>query len=169
VVFDDNPDAGSLRTGPTKEFFARLSEVTQEYSLLQIVKLHDPATQQGRCNLTLDYMVRFGGWDAATRAELEKVKARLDSFAANIRPARNHALSHNDLEFILKGDAEGDFPDGEDQAYFKALEEFVDIVARAALGTPFPFCVMADGDAGYFVQLVNFGREAVRVARGDPP
>jgi hypothetical protein len=45
-LFDEN-DRTERTIGKAKCFTARLSTVTQEYVLLQICKLHDPAIQRG--------------------------------------------------------------------------------------------------------------------------
>lgn len=43
-------------------FTERLSTITQEYSLQQIAKLHDPGEQGKSRNLSVDFVVRFGEW-----------------------------------------------------------------------------------------------------------
>lgn len=122
--------------GHALEYFSILS---QESLLLQIAKLHDPAVQQGRVTLGVEYMVRFGGWDKATEEKLQNLKNELDELAAKIRPARHKMLSHNDLETILSGVTLGEFPDGEDDKYFKTLQEFADIISAAVIGEKRPF------------------------------
>jgi len=53
--FDDNPDAEAIRNvGANDAYLGRLSIITQEYSLQQIAKLHDPAIQQNGVNQTLE-------------------------------------------------------------------------------------------------------------------
>ena len=63
VLFDDSPRSAKLRSSTSGEALNRISIITQEYFLLQIYKLHDPASQQGNITLGIDYMIRFGGWD----------------------------------------------------------------------------------------------------------
>ena len=147
VLFDDNPRKVELRNSAAGNGLVRLSIITQEYLLHQISKLHDPAIQQGQANLSIEYMLRFGGWDAETKKKLETVKARLDEFAAQLKTVRNKVLSHNDLESTLNGSTLGAFPDGEDVEYFRSLQEFVDIIHKATVGGTNLFCEDAANDA----------------------
>lgn len=112
----------------------RLSIITQEYLLHQIIKLHDPAIQNGHANVTLDYMIRFGGWNSATETHLKKLKTSLDQFASHLTAPRNKILSHNDLETAISGSTLGQFPAGEDVTYFALLQEFVDVIHCATVG-----------------------------------
>lgn len=157
TLFDDNPRDAELTTGPARMFFARLSVLTQEYSLQQIAKLHDPAVQQGRVNLTIDYIVRFGAWDAATRMALAERQAELDAFAKLIKPARNRVLSHIDLETILCSEAPGGFEEDADRRYFEVLEQFVNTVHDLTVGGPLPFCKTVEGDVFMFLKEFRGG------------
>ncbi len=75
LLFDDN-EAQKDSIGKAAAFMVRLSTITQEYSLLQIAKLHDPAIQKNSLNLTVDYMMRFGEW-GERRGTIENIFARL--------------------------------------------------------------------------------------------
>jgi len=79
-------------------------------------------------------MVRFGGWKKKTEDKLQQLRKGLDELAAKIRPARNKILSHNDLETILNGATLGKFPKGEDEKYFKTLQEFADTINMTVVG-----------------------------------
>ena len=152
ILFDNNPRVADLETGRAAPFFVRLSIITQEYALQQIAKLHDPAVQQGRKNLTLEYALRFGAWDAATTQALEAMLKDLEVFAKQIKPARNRVLSHNDLEFILDSEEPGGFKKDADRRYFETLQEFVNKVHEQTVGGPKPFCVRAEGDVFMFLK-----------------
>jgi hypothetical protein len=56
TLFDENEKAATT-IGRARNFTARLSIITQEYSIMQICKLHDPASQKGAENITIDYIV----------------------------------------------------------------------------------------------------------------
>lgn len=154
TLFDDNPRVAELEEHGMAPFFSRLFSITQEYSLHQICKLHDRAEQMGRTNLTLDYVVRFGPWNATTATVLANQKDQLDKFAANLRTLRNRALSHNDVDAILCGGPLGSFPADADKAYFAELEQFVNTAHEAAFGGPMPFHVMAEGDVFMFLKRI---------------
>jgi len=134
AIFSDNPRKTELEKSVAGDALEHFSILSQESILLQIAKLHDPAIQQGHVTLGVEYMVGFGGWDKDTEEKLQKLKRGLDELAANIRPARHKILSHNDLETILSGATLGEFPDGEDDKYFKTLQKFADIINLAEIG-----------------------------------
>lgn len=139
VLFDDNPNKTALGNSPAGPAMIHISEVSQEYMLLQIRKLHDPAVQRDHATLGLDYVLRFGGWDALTSTRLQALKNDLDKFSSQLREVRNRVLCHNDLEVLLKGETLGAFPAGEDILYFEKLQEFVNIVNVSVWGSPSPF------------------------------
>src|ERR1035441_3285595 len=126
-LFDNNQRATELMKSFAREELVRLSIISHEYSLLQIVKLHDRAVMNGNITLGIDYMLTYGGWSDSVRSRLEELAKELSGLARYLLGARNKILSHNDLATIVAGAALGDFPDGDDEKYFKALQEFVDI------------------------------------------
>ena len=128
VLFDGGPRATKLLHSPSGPALVRLSIIVQEYFLHQIAKLHDRASQQGNICLGIDYIIRFGRWDLATKAKLDALQKELEELNEKIRPARNKILSHNDLETIMNQATLGAFPAEADTAYFKALEEFVNVI-----------------------------------------
>jgi hypothetical protein len=132
--------------------FNRLSIVSQEYTLLQISKLHDPPVQQKSVNLSVAYMVDYGAWDAHTLSELQPLKSRLDELGRNILGApRNKLLCHNDLASILAGSPLGAFSAGADDDYFDALKAFARIVHERVAGVPYIFGDEATTDVRDFL------------------
>ncbi len=132
---------------PSGGALARLSIVAHEYCLLQIAKLHDPAIQGGKSNLTLRYIIEYGGWDQGTVEKLKMLCVELEAFAQEIRDARNQILSHNDLIAIIAGTPLGAFEQDKDVRYFDCLQEFVDLVHDETIGGPYPFNDLAKDDA----------------------
>jgi hypothetical protein len=147
VLFHRNPREAELIKSPAGKALIRLSIITQEYFLHQVSKLHDPAVQKDQVNLGIDYIVKFGGWDEMVKAKLRALQKQLEEVPKKIRPARNKILSHNDLETYLNEPTLGAFPDEADTEYFKALEEFVNIVHENAIGTPWQFSRNVDAES----------------------
>lgn len=152
-LFDEN-----VKTETTidraKYFTSRLSVITQEYSLLQICKLHDPAIQKSAVNITIDYIVRFGDWGADT-SEINQHALRLAALFDKLKSARNKVLAHNDLEAIMGAAALGGFPEGLDDEYFAALQELVNAVHEKWLGGPYLFNDLAGADVEEFLYVLE--------------
>ena len=145
-LFDKNPRAAELQKSWAGDALARLSIISQEYSLLQVVKLHDRAVVSGNATLGIDYILTYGGWSNTVRTHLETLAAKLNRFSSQLRAARNKLLSHNDLGTIVAGATLGTFADGEDEEYFKVLQEFVNTVHGEVVGEPWPFYDLVKND-----------------------
>lgn len=152
-LFDENKTPKN-NIGKSAYFTSRLSIITQEYSLLQIAKLHDPAIQRNSFNLTVDYMVRFGEWGERT-GEIKRIHDKLLGLWQRLKPARNKALAHNDLETLIGDAALGSFPEGADEEYFAALQALVNEVHEKWIGGPYPFNDLAQADVLEFLALLE--------------
>ena len=119
-LFDDNIQP-EQNIGKSAAFTNRLCTITQEYCLMQIAKLHDPAKQRNSTNLTIEYIVQFGEW-GQRRGDIEKIHSGLLNLWERLKPARNKALAHNDLETLMANVPLGSFPEGADVEYFDALQ-----------------------------------------------
>jgi hypothetical protein len=152
-LFDENKTP-EKNIGKSPYFTNRLSILTQEYCLQQIAKLHDPEIQGNSLNLTVDYMVRFGEW--GERAEdIKRIQDRLQGLWERLKPARNKALAHNDLETLMTDAALGSFPQGADEDYFAALQALVNEVHEKWVGGPYPFNDLARADVEEFLALLE--------------
>ena len=156
TLFDNN-DNKENNIGRCGYFTNRLSIVTQEYSLQQIAKLHDRAIQNGSTNLTVNYVISFGDW-SEQKEELERMVTRLNILKERIIPARNKILSHNDLDTILADRPLGGFPEGEDEDYFRTLQDFVNVVHDRWFGGPYPFNDLTEADVHEFLYLLEADR-----------
>jgi hypothetical protein len=154
-LFDNNRRDTELVNSVARPEWERLSIISQEYSLLQLVKLHDPAVMNGNCNLGIKYVLAYGGWSESVRHGLAALAKELDRFAKPLLDARNKILSHNDLATMVAGAALGAFPVGDDEKYFKALQEFVNIVHGEVIGGPCPFNNFVKQDIAYFLRSIK--------------
>jgi hypothetical protein len=152
IVFEGDGNIARFDELHFASYLRMLSVITQEYVLLQISMLHDPAVQGQNENLTLERVVAAGPWDLQTKASLEQRKNELDRFAGYLRLARNKVLAHIDLASSLGGISHGAFPDGADEQYFVGLQRFVDIAHDATFGGPHPLRIASEcSDAQAFV------------------
>jgi hypothetical protein len=152
TIFDDNTDLESLKHVKSVAFLSHLNTISKEYVFLQLAKLHDPAIIRGNKNLSLEYIVEYGGWDAVTLATLRKLHNELNRFANLIKPARHKMYAHFDLNSLIDNHVLGAFEIGDDVKYFNALQEFVNIVYDKAIGGPCPFSTYGEMDAQIFLE-----------------
>ena len=155
-LFDNNPRRTELMKSIASCELERLFVISQEYSLLQIIKLHDKAVMNGNITLGIDYVFTYGGWSDSVRDHLEALKNKLDGFAFPLRGGvRNKILAHYDLQTILARAPLGKFADGSDKKYFEDLQEFVNIVHDQVVGGPYPFCNLVINDIAYFLRTIK--------------
>lgn len=154
-LFDQNPRAAELQKSWAGEALGRLSIISQEYALLQVVKLHDRAVVSGNVTLGIDYIITYGGWPESVRAQLDALARKMNVFVSQLRDARNKSLSHNDLATIVAGASLGAFTNGEDDEYFKVLQEFVNIVHEQIVGSPWPFNELVKNDVAAFLATIK--------------
>jgi len=155
-LFDNNPRSTELMKSIASCELKRLSVISQEYSLLQVIKLHDKAVMNGSITLGIDYVLKYGGWSDSVRSRLEDLAKELNNFVDDkLWGVRNKILSHYDLATILAGATLGKFDKGDDVKYFKALQEFVDTVHDEVIGGPWPFCNLVKNDIAYFLRTIK--------------
>jgi hypothetical protein len=163
-LFDKNRDLSILQQPRNEHFFCKLHTILQEYWLIQLAKLHDPAVQNNRVNLTLDYIIDYGNWDAETLRELKQLQKTMTALNQPIRTARNKILCHNDLAVILDGGVLGEFPEGDDIKYFDALQSFVNIVCQKIMRESFEFDKLVLNDIEIFTHCFKAGLKAIDIS-----
>ena len=101
-------------------------------------------------------MLTYGGWSDSARGTLESLKKELEVLASPLRGVRNKILSHHDLATILAGARLGKFAVGDDERYFRALQEFVNVVHNEVIGGRRPFCNLVENDVAAFLTRIDW-------------
>ncbi len=99
-------------------------------------------------------MVQFGEW-GQREDDIKRIHDRLLGLWERLKPARNKALAHNDLETLMADAALGSFPAGADNEYFDALQALVNEVHEKWVGGPYPFNDLAKADVEEFLALLG--------------
>ncbi len=153
-LFDEN-DRQERTIGKAKCFTNRLSRITQEYTLLQICKLHDPPVRGNSINITINYILEFGDW-GSDKEKIQGIVSRLNNLFERIKPARNKVIAHNDLKELIDEEATlGAFPDGLDDKYFSVLQVLVNEVNEKWFDGPCPFDNFAGADVDEFLSILE--------------
>ena len=106
----------------------RLNTISQEYSILQIAKLHDPAVQGIYENLSIDFFVKQTFWSEDETPIIREISLALGGFSDQISDARKKILAHNDRSAFAENLPLGDFPEGDDQKYFHTLGQLCSMI-----------------------------------------
>jgi hypothetical protein len=154
TLFDDNPYATELRKSDAGAALELLRTITHEYSMLQIMKLHDPEKSGVHYNLSINYILNNGSWSEPLFSKLKEQVARLGGFASHLRLARHKILSHTDLNTILNHSTLGAFPEGKDHQYFEDLIDFANTVHKEICGEPYAFNDLVSTDADDLIRVM---------------
>lgn len=143
------------RTAPL--FFADLNRILHSYLLLEFVKITDRAMSGGREqeleNFTVDNLIESISWPQDVHEMLKSLRDRAMGFRSRIREVRNKVLAHMDKGVFLTDTILGEFPEGEDEAFLRTLEEICNITHKACFDSIFGQMVMPEsGD------VINFKR-----------
>lgn len=158
LLFDNNNDLPAFQQPHCEHFFYRLSIILQEYWMQQVAKLHDRAGKPGQHNLSVDYMLEFGDWEAVTGARLTALRNKMLPFATKMKMPRNKILAHNDVATITTATELGAFDQGEDDDYFKNLKKFTIIVISKILDEHFNYDNSVPADIALFMDAFDRGR-----------
>ena len=142
------------RTAPS--FFADLNRILHSYLLLEFVKITDPKTsgrKQERENFTVNNLIESIVWPREVSEKLRSVGDKAMAFRRRILDVRNKLLAHIDKGVFLTDTILGEFPEGEDEAFLRTLEEVCNITYKACFGSIFgQINVVKPGD------VINFKR-----------
>ena len=154
IVLLDRRAVEATRESHHDYLFYRIHRMLKDSFLLEIEKLHDPVVMSGRVNMTLGYILEYGGWDTVTRECLESLIWNMNKLHELVHPARNRILAHNDLQTIINESTLGGFPLGMDVFYFDYLQNIADIVSTNCLNKPFWFAEFPRTDAEDFLRAL---------------
>ena len=124
---------------PIGRCLGRLNELSQQYSLLQIAKLHDPARQGGNENLSIDFFVKQEFWSEEEVEIIAGIASELNNLYEKLKEVRNKILAHNDRSVFVNDVSLGKFPAGEDEKYFRALGRLCSMIWNKFPNSKWPY------------------------------
>ncbi|MCK4542158.1 MAG: hypothetical protein KAU17_07995 [Spirochaetales bacterium] len=134
-LFEDK-ESTRLLGKTAKYFFLDLNIVINEYLLLEMAKITDPAMSINEKyeNFTIGNIIESVNWQSDIIIELNKINEEIKQFRKHIKIARNKILAHYDKEIFLSGKILGNFPKFEDKKFIKLLEDICNIVHKECTG-----------------------------------
>ena len=135
-----NIPVGEFLETPIGRCMGCLNDISQQYSILQIAKLHDPARQGGNENLCIDFFVRQKLWSEDEVPVIAGIASELDNLYRKICDTRNKILAHNDRAVFANDESLGSFPEGDDEIYFDALGRLCTLIWNKFPDKNWPYC-----------------------------
>ena len=141
ALFEQSTDRDKQRMSRTAEvLFGDLWQVIREYMILQVCKMTDPARDgRGNDNHTVAFLLEHYDFssDPALNGRLTTLRAKLESFGAKLRPARNKLISHADRGARLAANPLGGVAQDDWNWFWLDLQDFICLVHLKVIGAPF--------------------------------
>jgi AbiU2 len=154
-------DDRALMNATARTFFDDLNRVLNEYIILQVCKITDPAQDyRNNDNHTIAFLLQHYDFsdDPPTLTRLEELRADMKAFREKLLPARNKLISHLDRDAILTGRPLGAASDEEWNQFWLDLQDFIYIVHRKIMGSSFYLNgVAGQSDAGDLLKVLRRG------------
>jgi AbiU2 len=146
-------------------FFGDLNRVLNEYVILQVCKITDPAQDiRNNDNHTIAFLLQHYDFsdDPPILKRLNDLRADMQAFREKLLPARNKLISHLDRDAILADRPLGDATDTERNQFWLDLQDFICIVHRKVTGSSFYLNGAAGrSDTGDLLKALKHGSQAL--------
>jgi len=118
-------------------FFSDLNILLQEYIILQICKLTDPAHTgkkiSGKNNLTTNYIISLD-WPSEVEKSLTHENNKIMLFRSKVNDARRKAIAHADLKIYTNEINLGSFEQADEIIFWESLERFINLAHQEVFG-----------------------------------
>lgn len=145
-------------------FFGDLNIILQEYILLQICNLTDPAESYDAAlrrkvpNLTVAHLNELLKAEGLLTVQIEAAAKSLAHYRNLVERSRNKLISHLDKTTVLAGTILGEHARSDVDAFFENLHQYCDGVGHSVLEGPLDFRVTSGpGDVMDLLKHLNGG------------
>lgn len=170
-LFETSSAADKALMGATAgTFFGDVNRVFNEYLILQVCKITDPAHDiRNNDNHTIAFLLEHYDFSSepSILEPLKALQASMEAFREKLLPARHKLISHLDRDAILAGRPLGAATDQDWSQFWLDLEKFIYIVHRKVIGSPFSLTgVAGQSDAGDLLKALRQGSYLAQIAAG---
>ena len=148
----------SLMQRTAGTFFGDLNRVLNEYVILQVCKITDPAHDRNNDNHTIAFLLKHYDFssDPPILKRLTELHASMQAFRQKILPARHKLISHLDRAAILAARPLDAATDEEWSQFWLDLQDFICIVHRKVIDSSFHLNGVAGrSDAGDLLKALR--------------
>lgn len=157
LLYARSEERRRLLDAVARDYFGFMQEVLIDYMFLQFSRLTDPAKTGRFANLTAPYIADELDWPPDVRGVLRSQLKILLAFREKVLAPRNKLIAHADLKTHLEQSTLGGFPEGEDERFFRSLQEFVNAAHESAIGGPYPLNAVSPNDGESLVMSLRRG------------
>jgi hypothetical protein len=129
ALFEQGPEQDSLLRKSAPNFFFDYSVMLQEYHVMLVGRLTDPAASRGNNNCTVDYLTNRLAQEGVLTSEISNIADELMAYRKHIKPSRDKLVAHRDLDAVTKGVPHSSWPMQKVLEFHENLNRFCDSVA----------------------------------------
>ena len=110
---------------PVAWFVDHHMELSSEYTIMQLAKLHDRPNMGREGTLSIGFFLdQEGIWSSDEKENLARIRSKLDDFyKKHIKQVRNKILAHIDRKTVRNNTRLGNFTESEGESYLSGLSK----------------------------------------------
>ena len=139
-LFEHTEETTQILKDAAHTFFYDFSVISQEYHVVLVGRLTDPAKQSGFTNLSTNFFVEVLRERGSLTDGIVAVNDRLNAYRKRIITSRRKLVAHRDRDHILSKKEPSSWPIEEVFAFHRDLNEFCDLIANEIGVEPSEFC-----------------------------
>ena len=158
TLFESGAEALTVLDQSAPAFFRDINLILQEHFMLQVCRVTDPASSNGRENLTIKNLNLALESEGLLSPEIARHSERIHAYRAFVVDGRNQIISHADKAKILSRTESESHAKSDVEDFFDALYCYVDLVGEAVGVGPLDFKYTdSEGDAEALISCLKRG------------
>ena len=139
-------------------FFQEINLILLEHFVLQVCRITDPASSNGRENLTIKNLNQALAKEGIFSTHIAEQSERIHKYRSLVVDARNQIVSHADKAKILSRTESDPHARSDVKDFFAGLYKYVDLVGEALGVGPLDFTYTgSEGDVEALVSCLKRG------------
>ena len=158
ALFESSDETSAVLHQSAPAFFRDINLILLEHFILQVCRITDPASSNGRENLTIKNLNQTLTKEGLFSTEIAEQAERIHKYRTLIVDARNQIVSHADKTKILSRTESNPHARSDVEDFFSGLYKYVDLVGEALGVGPLDFTYTgSEGDVEALVSCLKRG------------
>ncbi len=167
ALFESSEETSTVLQQSAPAFFRDINLILLEHFVLQVCRITDPASSNGRENLTIKNLNLILEKEGFFSTEINEQSERIHKYRSLIIDARNQIISHADKTRILSRLESDSHARSDVEDFFAALYNYVDLVGKVLGVGPLDFTYT--GSEGDVEALISCLKRGLTLRSSRPP
>ena len=158
ALFESGEETSTVLQQAAPAFFQEINLILLEHFVLQVCRITDPASSNGRENLTIKNLNQALAKEGIFSTHIAEQSERIHKYRSLVVDARNQIVSHADKAKILSRTESDPHARSDVKDFFAGLYKYVDLVGEALGVGPLDFTYTgSEGDVEALVSCLKRG------------